>query len=322
MRRLLLCWALLLPVIGLAQPSSSTFTLGILRRDALIVPIATYDGARWKNVWPGPSENAEVPANLRSVPPGWWGPPGPREIWQAWTSGPPQLVTVRQPDWVPAFCQKQIGLRTNYQPRVRPPKPETNPFPKDGLAVSPPHPVEPIEVLALDSSEAGDVIEAIHATFVTQENTALMPLREAHISNPRLYPEAPDERELRRMPPITIDALYAYGAAHRTYFVEAVREYRKKGACTAMAFGTGWLNRDSGKFTVQTGQISITSCDRRETSYMLPLGVLRLPTGTFWIAQTSSWYRETYSIRDISGGKKATDLRPALITTGGSCLGN
>ena len=124
------------------------------------------------------------------------------------------------------------------------------------------------------------------------------------------------------MPPMTIEALYAYGTTHRTYFVEAVREYRKKGACMAMAFGRAWVSRDSGKFTARAGELNIDFCDRRNISYMLPLGVLPLATGTFWIAQTSSWYGENYSIRDISGGREKTDLRPALITTGGSCLTN
>ena len=42
-----------------------------------------------------------------------------------------------QPDWFKTYCQKQIGLRTDYQPRVPPPGPDTQPYPKDGLAVSP-----------------------------------------------------------------------------------------------------------------------------------------------------------------------------------------
>lgn len=317
MRPLLLCWALLLPVVGLLQPSSSAFTVGILRRDALIVPVATYDGMQWKNFWPTPGANEDVPFNLRSVPGDWWGHLGPRETWQVWTSRPtPQAVTVRQPDWAPAFCQKQIGLRTTYQPRYRPPKANTSPFPKDGLAVSPPHPVEPIDVVSLDSNEAGDVIEAIHATLAEREKVALTNIRQPRITNPQGYPATPEEKDLLRTPPMKIEALYAYGGGHRTYFVEAVREYRSKGMCKAIAFGTGRVTRDAGKLTVRNGDVRIDFCDRRSTSYMLPLGVVAVPTGTFWISQTSSWYGEAYSVVDLK------DLRPVLMTRGGTCLAN
>jgi len=323
MRPLLLCWALLLPLAGLLQPHSSALTLGVLRRDALIVPMAAYDGREWKNFWPTAGEGGDVPVNLRSVPANWWGPAGPRETWQVWTPAPsPQLVTVRQPDWAPTFCQKQIGLRTDYQPRVWPPKPDTSPFPKDGLAVSPPHAIEPIDVVSPGSNEADDVLEAIHTPFADREQVALTNLRPAHIYNPERFPETPDEGVLRATPSMAIEALYAYGATHRTYFVEAVREYRQKGACMATGFSTGWVHRDSGKFTVQPGPFVLDFCDRRNISYMLPLGVLPLPTGTFWIAQISSWYGEAYTVQDISADQKKTDPRPALITRGGTCLTN
>ena len=56
--------------------------------------------------------------------------------------------------------------------------------------------------------------------------------------------------------------------------VESVREYRKAGACTAMSFATGWATRESGKFSVESTQVSLNACDRGGVSYMLPLGVM------------------------------------------------
>ena len=121
MRPFVLCGALL-ALVGLLQPPPASFTVGVLRRDALIVPFATYDGKRWKNYWPAPAVDADVPLNLRNVSSRWWGPVGPRDTWQIWTSeASPQMVNVRQPDWAPSYCQKVVGLRTDYQPRFRPP---------------------------------------------------------------------------------------------------------------------------------------------------------------------------------------------------------
>ena len=121
MRPLLLSWALL-TLAGVLQPSQASFIVGVVRRDALIVPFATYDGKRWQNEWPVPAQGADVPLILRNVPKDWWGPVSPRETWQLWTlDSPPQTIKVRQPDWAPTYCQRQVGLRTDYQPRFRPP---------------------------------------------------------------------------------------------------------------------------------------------------------------------------------------------------------
>ena len=193
MRPFLLIWALL-TLAGVLQPPAASFTIGVLRRDALIVPFATYDGKRWQNYWPAPGNSPDMPLSLRNVSKGWWGPVGPRETWQVWTpDSPPQIVKVRQPDWAPTYCQKQVGLRTDYQPQLRPPPPGASPYPKDGLAVSPPHPVERIDVLGPDSRERGDVVEAIHARFTEREHDEFDNLRRAHADNPRQFPLPPNE---------------------------------------------------------------------------------------------------------------------------------
>jgi hypothetical protein len=304
----------LLALVGLLQPSPASFVIGVLRRDALIVPFATYDGKRWKNYWPLPALDADVPLNLRSVSSRWWGPVGPRETWQVWTAdASPQMVNVRQPDWASSYCQKVIGLRTDYQPRFRPP-PVASPYPKDGLAVSPPHPVQPFEILGPDSSERGDVIEAIHARIVEREQDALSSLPRAHADNPRMFPMAPSEKELRAIPPMAVEAMYAYGNSPRTYFVEAAREYKKNGAC-AVVYIRGRVVRDSGKFSSEALQSGLSLCDRVNVSYMLPLGVMKLQTRVYWIAQMSGWNRESYAVIDISAGSRAADV----ATPGGGC---
>jgi len=315
MRPFLLSWALL-SLAGTLQPAPDSFTIGVLRRDALIVPFATYDGKRWQNYWPPPAEHAEVPLSLRNVPKGWWGSVGAREVWQVWMNDSSQrTIKVRQPDWAPTFCQKQVGLRTDYQPYVRPPPPGASPYPKDGLAVSPPHPVEPVDVLGPDSTERADFVEAIHARFVEREHDTLESLIRAHAGNPRQIPLPPTEQELRATPPMAIETLYAYGGSHRTYFVEGAREYKKNGACTVVVLVRGMVARDSGKYSTEGLRLMLSACDRANASYMLPLGVLSVSGGVYWIAQISGWDRESYNIIDITPHSKAADRS----APGGGC---
>jgi hypothetical protein len=307
MRLSLTVWALL-TLAGPLQAQPTAFTIAVLRRDALIVPFATYDGKTWRNYWPAPGAGADIPISLGSVSKGWWGPVGPRETWQVWTAdSPPHLVKVRQPDWASSYCHKAVGLRTDHQPRFRPPPLSVNPYPKDGLAVSPPHRVEPIEILGPGSPERDDVLEGIHPQFAMLEHDVLATLPRAHAGNPKEYPEPPTEKELRSTPPMVIEALYAYGKGRRTYFVEGSREYKKDGACTVVVFVRGMVARESGKFSTEGLRLGLTACDRSGGNYMLPLGVMPLPTGTFWIAQMSGWIRESYSIIDITPGSKAND---------------
>jgi hypothetical protein len=307
-------WALL-TLAGMMQPSATVFTIGVLRRDALIVPFATYDGKGWKNEWPAPADGADVPLSVRSVPKAWWGPAGPRDTWQLWTPDlPPLIVKVRQPDWASSYCHKAIGLRTDYQPRFRPPPLSVNPYPKDGLAVSPPHPVEAIEVLGPDSSERDDVVEAIHPRVVEREQALLYTLPRAHANDPRRFPPAPTDDELRAMPPMAIEALYAYGTTRRWYYVEGAREYKRDGMCTAVLLIRGMITHESGKWSTEGIEVHFTACDRSGENYMLPLGVVPVPTGLYWIAQTSGWSGESYNIIDITGTKAARRSMP-----GGGC---
>jgi hypothetical protein len=316
MRFLMMGWALL-TLAGLLQKPATVFTVGVLRRDAFIVPFATYDGKQWRNYWPNPTENVDVPLTLGSVPRGWWGPAGPRETWQVWTADAlPQLVKVRQPDWASSYCHKVVGLRTDYQPRFRPPPLSVNPYPKDGLAISPPHPLAPIEIIGPGASERDDVIEAIHARFAELERDMVEKLPRMHAENPRQFPEHPNERELLSMPPMTLEALYAYGTSRRTYYLEGAREYKRDGACTVVILARGIVVRQAGKFLTVRLRLGLTSCDRTNESYMLPFGVMSLPTGTYWIAQMAGWVREQYTIIDITPPRAK---QPDLNVPGGGC---
>jgi hypothetical protein len=297
-----------LPTEALAEVGSAGFTLGILRRDAMVVPFATYDGKRWENHWPQPSQDVDVPINLRSVPGRWWGLGGPLDTWQVWAgAAPPRIVRVRQPDWSQTHCQKQVGLRTDYQPKEWPPGPEAQPYPKDGLAVSPPHAVEPIETLPSDSAERPALAEILRAAFAMREEEALDRARTdgLHVRAGR--------KELEAVP-ITIEALYAFGTKHRVYWAEAIREYKKEGTCF-IVYGGGWVVLDSGKLTYGQFDVLVVPCSRLGLRYMLPLGVISLPRGPHWIAQWSGWDNEEYAVVDIG----ARSIDSVLRVWGGGC---
>src|SRR5712692_158569 len=57
-----------------ADVSSDKLTVGVLRRDGIVIPFATFDGKRWRRDWPEPRQRVDVPATLSSVPSRWWGP--------------------------------------------------------------------------------------------------------------------------------------------------------------------------------------------------------------------------------------------------------
>ena len=153
---------------GGARARRAAFTIGVLRRDGIVIPFATFDGKEWRIDWPTPKEHVDVPITLASVPKDWWGKLGPREEWQAWVGAePPRVLHVTQPDWFPAQCFRQVGLRTDYRPARPVPPIDTQPYPKDGLAVSPPTEIEPIEIVP-----PGEATPPVLEAFNTAERPA------------------------------------------------------------------------------------------------------------------------------------------------------
>ena len=61
----------LLAVVAAAAAEPSGFTVGVLRRDGVVIPFAMYDGNRWSPNWPPAARDPEIPINLRSVPARW-----------------------------------------------------------------------------------------------------------------------------------------------------------------------------------------------------------------------------------------------------------
>jgi hypothetical protein len=303
-------------ICGAAGPSAAdepraAFAVGALRRDGVIVPFAAFDGKRWSSPWRPPSVELTVPINLRAVPSRWWGPTKALDVWQARllaTTAPPRALRVVQPDWVDVHCVRQVGLRTDYVASADVPPRTVQPYPKDGLAVSPDHPVESIAVMPPEGPEPQGLSRALAEAFNNSERK-IESYGDGH----------PISRRAREGVAPTIEAVYAYGDHPRVYYVEASRPYRQLGAapgdCTAVAFGTGWFVREGSQVRSLLTVVDLLGCNRRGASYMLPLGVVREGGRLFWLAQFSGWDHERFVVAEI----KPKTVEAVMSVWGGGC---
>jgi len=293
--------------LAAADVKPGVFGVGVLRRDGIIVPFATYDGKRWADNWPLPDLQLNVPIALRDVPSKWWGPTRALAEWQSWATKEPQTLRVVQPDWIDVHCTRQIGLRTDYKPDELPPPRTVQPYPKDGLVVSPPQPVERIAILSPDSQEVRTAMPALREAFNHAERS--MENQYGH----------PIPRRSREGHDPEVEAIYAVGEHPRIYHVETSRRYRLLGQkaddCEAIAFGTGWFAADGAQVSSLHMRVDLLNCDKRGASYMLPLGAMRLRGSLYWLAQYSGWDDERYVVVEI----KEKSVKVALNTWGGSC---
>jgi hypothetical protein len=295
---------LLATLAAAADRSAAAFTVAALRRDGILIPFATFDGKRWSDRWPPPQLNPTIPINLISIPSRWWGPPGARDTWQAWTGGEPKTVHVRQPELVDVHCTKQIGLRTDYRPAEPAPPWTEQPYPKDGVAIAPPQPIDRIEILRPGTADLLPMYAALRDAFNKAERDMAGGIN---------HPLSQKARE--RVDP-EIEAAYAYGSAPRSYYVESVRTYRALGSddC-AFAFGTGWFSRDGDTFRPLAMSVDLLPCSKYGATYMYPFGVMTLAGKTYWLAQFSGWDHERFVVVEI----RPKDVIATVNTWGGGC---
>jgi len=287
------------------------FAVAVLRRDGIIVPFAAFDGKRWSSPWPPPAVDLTVPIGLSAVPSKWWGP-AKRALdhWQALLGTPaeaPRTLNVVQPDWIETHCQRQIGLRTDYRPAAVVPARTAQPYPKDGIAVSPPQAIEPIAIVPPEGADAQRIAPALLEAFNRAER--LVEGRFGHTV----------KRRAREGVVPTVEAVYAFGDEPRIYYVEAARVYRQLGqppdACAQMAFGTGWFVQEGDQVRSLLTVVDLLNCDRLGASYMLPLGVVRIGSRVFWLAQFSGYDHERFVVLEM----KAKAVEAALSVWGGGC---
>lgn len=270
------------------------FTLGVLRRDGIVIPFAAYGGRRWERPWPEETRFVDVPINLASVPRGWWGPVSPPSTFTVWSGGQSRgEITVGNPTFVATPCGRRIGLRTNYRPAVPPPPALERPYPKDGLVVSGSQRVEAVQDVPRDSPEWRLMAVKLLDEFDRQENIAAGSFtRWRH----------PVPRAQRRKVPVQLEALYRAPMDEPdavAYYAEAVKQYPAQPGdddCGLLTFARGWLAVIKGDVRSIELFAQVTYCDRTGASFMLPLGIVRAGRATHWVYQISGYERETYLI--------------------------
>ena len=272
------------------------FALGVLRRDGLLLPFASYDGKSWDTPWPLESRRGIgiiVPLTLKDVPADWWGGVGSDAAWTAWfPDGRSRPLTLAAPIRIPVFCSMRLAVRTDY--RGAPKRPGDPTAPKDALAMAgAPPPLQPIEHVTRDSADWGEMTALIADKF----NRA-----ERHAANTFSHWSHPYRAQERETIPFHLESYYRAPMSQAGWtasYVEAIREFparpRDRG-CGLITYAFGWVLRGPGKPPDIDLGARVTYCDRNDIPFMFPFGRLELGGDSSWVYQLSSWRDEYYSV--------------------------
>jgi hypothetical protein len=206
-------------------PKDDAFTLAVVRRDAIAIPFATYDGKRWKNAWPLPESRITAPISNADVPKRWWSGRDPIDRWTFFPiRGESREIRTQGPTWFPSHCSQAVGLRTSYQANEPAPPPNVQPYPKDGLAVSGAAKITPIEIFDVASAPVARELEKFLAEPVYDGETKTV--HQYLRTSPGWTHSYTDEE--RKVTPVRLEALYrvARGLGDRdVYYFEALKHY-------------------------------------------------------------------------------------------------
>ena len=272
------------------------FLVGVLRRDGVVSPFASFDGKDWDAQWPTDLSAVEVPISLDAVPRKWWGKSGPVERMSVWADGVNRgAFRLVRPSVMRLMCSSHLGLTSDYQSPQPPPPLLVQPYPKDGLAVSGTQPVGAIESIEPGAADRVRAEALLRQPFDKAEDQAI----DAFTAW-----DHPVRRNDRRKLPIEIEALYRAPMDEpgwRAYYVEAIRRYPPgpgDDGCELVTSTSGWMVIGTGAEAKEklTLAAQVTYCDRRGVTYMLPLGLINVRGRTYWAYQLSGYGRESYGI--------------------------
>jgi hypothetical protein len=303
---------------ALPAPAKPAFSLGILRRDGILIPFAAFNGRDWSIPWPDSDTSVPLPIRLDDVPKKWWGPVPPGAPWTALmvADGTRRPLKIEKPQQVRVFCEGRLGLLTDYT--SAPVDSRAPGIPKDGLAAaSEPDalPVQPIVEVSLLSPDAKNLVKSMTEEFNKQEKLA-----SERFTNWG-HPYYSGERAARA---IELEAFYrvrektpAHGEWLMSY-IEAVRRFPARpedSGCGLITFVHGWVTERPGGNPDFHLTATVTYCDREGVSFMLPLGHLSVDGESYWVYQMSSWRDEIYTVALM----RPDEVRPVVNVFGGGC---
>jgi hypothetical protein len=277
-----------------SNDAAGPFTIGLLRRDGVVTPFATFDGKAWTSPWPADLQSLGVPISLDTVPGKWWGKAGALTEMTLWAEGDRRgTVRLERPATVRIMCSARAGLRSNYVSSLPVPPPVERSFPKDGLVVSGSTAVEPIMVVPRSSPEWQTNELGMAKAFDQAETTAAQSFTQW---------KHPVGRAQRREVPVELEALYKApmdAPGWVAYRFQAVKRYTPQPAdsnCGLRSSGVGWIAvGPNGKHWTQL-EVHITYCDRMDDVITLPFGLIRAGGRIYWVYQLSGYDREGYVI--------------------------
>ena len=265
-----------LAVSAVAAPAQGPeLALAQVRPDGILVPFAVFDGAKWVDAWPEPSDKHRLDRMIAAVPSYWR--ERQRQVPQVWhaadfPSHKPRATKVLSHVMFDEHCAIQVGLLTDL------PRSGENPHEKK-LAMSWPSPIEwHIDVLANGVNRA-----------------PWQPLIDAALS------EAAQGERMLKPPsggkPLGITKVYGFLDGNvRVIYYEAERKYVEP----AVLYASGWIIAASGgtprAFESQT---ELGDGDVKGLTTLEPLGIIR-PAGTgLWIVQEHGYETEAVSLLQI-----------------------
>jgi hypothetical protein len=287
-----------------APAAADRGVLAVMRRDGLLVPFAAYRGERWKAPWPTSAHSRELPVNLAAVPDEWWGGEPPT-TWRLHLPAGTRPVSVTTPRVYRAFCETRIGLVTNYRSAEPVPMPPTDPYPKDGLAISSDIEVLPIESVDRASPEVARLVTLVAPEFDRAEDKTLAAIRNREGWKHPLKPQ------VRHSQPMKIEAWYRAPMDEPGWvasYIEAVRSYSAVTTgsggedCGLETVVTGWIHQNTADPSKTRQQLTarVTYCDRVGVKYMLPFGRIHVGSQQYWVYQFSGFDQEWYEVARMS----------------------
>jgi hypothetical protein len=298
-------------------PSEAAFTLGVLRRDGIIIPFAAWDGARWMNRWPRPGRREDIPITVAGSPKSWWLNDRPISYWTTWPlRGESQVVSVRSPINLTVECQSQVGLQTDYR-SVEPPAPlRMQPYPKDGLATAGDVLVEPVAILDARAPEWSKISAEVAARIADAETKLL-------VANPEALPFSEAQRRKR---PFALEVLFRSPGPRpgtTALYFEGIKRYgrpqdsprRYLTAPEPLTYATGWVLLDPQAPARISETVIFSDAGREGLLYTMGLGSFRVGDKLYWAVQRSGWGFERFDIVEIEG----PEVKNVFSTAGGNC---
>jgi hypothetical protein len=321
-RRFLMPTALAVAVGGslFAHPgpeAGPAFTLGVLRRDGIIIPFAAWDGSRFVNRWPAPGRREDIPITVAGSPKSWWLNDRPVSYWTAWPlRGDSQIVYVKNPINLTVECQPQIGLQTDYKSVELPALSGMQPHPKDGLATAGDILAERLDILDAKSAEWLRVSADVAARIVQAETKLIGSDR----SSPFIH-EA--ERQKR---PFTLEVLFrSPGPRPGTtlLYFEGIKRYGRTADSLRpyivvpepLTYAVGWIVLDPQAPPRISETVTLSDTKREGLLYTMGLGAFRVDGNLHWAVQRSGWGFERFDIVEVA----EPEVKTAFSTAGGSC---